>query len=275
LHGLIQTGAIPIVGAFESTYLPAHDADIIETAGYALRWREDAGAPARARASRGCGLSRPLAPRRARAGVSAPGPHRRGHAFLRDEASSRSSTSSTTRATRGGSRRLRDPRSGPAFLASPRTSPPYPWIRRYTLFNEPFATLFLSATRRSAAVPHGMEGFVGLLRNVLPPCRGEPAYRELCPAPRTCGRTPARVTRAGSQAGEAFAAYCDDRRFFAIDAMLGRAAGTGTARSWRPRCAPGRGGPARARDRPGRRRRPETTTSTTSGATASRTGVRR
>jgi hypothetical protein len=32
---------IEIIGAFESTYLPAHDVDIIETSGHATRWRED------------------------------------------------------------------------------------------------------------------------------------------------------------------------------------------------------------------------------------------
>lgn len=45
----------------------------------------------------------------------------------------------------------------------------YPWIREYTLFNEPFATLFLSG--HEAIWPpyrHGMDGLVAVLRNVLP-----------------------------------------------------------------------------------------------------------
>ncbi len=32
---------IEFIGAFESTYMPQHDVDIVETSGHAERWRED------------------------------------------------------------------------------------------------------------------------------------------------------------------------------------------------------------------------------------------
>ncbi len=45
----------------------------------------------------------------------------------------------------------------------------YPWLPAYTLFNEPFVTMFLAG--HQAIWPpyrHGLEGFVALLANVLP-----------------------------------------------------------------------------------------------------------
>ncbi|NKX54033.1 glycosyltransferase [Arthrobacter sp. E918] len=65
---------------------------------------------------------------------------------------------------------FRDRRFGPAYVRyAAAVAARYPWLQHYTLFNEPFATLFLAG--HEALWPpydHGMDGFVRLLRNVLP-----------------------------------------------------------------------------------------------------------
>ncbi len=166
--------AIELIGAFESTYLPAHDVDIIETSGHATRWREDL------ELLRELGVTRLRYPVRWHRIEPAPGVHDWRHtdavmAFLRDEGFEPivdlvHHTSYPRWLTHG----FADPRFGPAFLAfAEDVARRYPWIPAYTLFNEPFATLFLSG--HEAVWPpyhHGMEGFVGLLRNVLPALAG-------------------------------------------------------------------------------------------------------
>jgi hypothetical protein len=97
-------------------------------------------------------------------------------------------------------------------------------VRQYTLFNEPFATLFLCG--HEAAWPpygRGMESFVPMLTNVLPAlAEASQMCRELLPQGRhvwvdTCERH----TGAGRE-GRRYATYANDRRFFVLDAVLGR-----------------------------------------------------
>ncbi|WP_461475538.1 family 1 glycosylhydrolase [Microbacterium sp. HJ5] len=99
----------------------------------------------------------------------------------------------------------------------------YPWISAYTLFNEPFATLFL-AGHESLWPPFGtgMEGFVKLAESVLPAIVS--AWRifdERLPDAEhvwidTC------ESHAGSPGGPAdYAAFANDRRHLLLDLVLG------------------------------------------------------
>jgi beta-glucosidase/6-phospho-beta-glucosidase/beta-galactosidase len=100
----------------------------------------------------------------------------------------------------------------------------YPNVRDYTLFNEPFSTLFLCG-HEAAWPPHrqGMQSFVALLGNVLPALvMASQLCAELLPEGRhvwvdSCERH----TGSGSE-GRKYARYANDRRFFVLDALLGR-----------------------------------------------------
>jgi beta-glucosidase/6-phospho-beta-glucosidase/beta-galactosidase len=62
----------------------------------------------------------------------------------------------------------------------------YPWVPGYTLFNEPFTTMFLAGAE-GLFPPYlrGTEGFVRLTRNVLPAvAEGSRMYRDLLPGAR-------------------------------------------------------------------------------------------
>ncbi len=218
--------ALQVIGAFESTFLVAHDADILETSGHVDRWREDL------ELMRSMGVTRLRYPIRWHRIEPAPGSY--DWAFtdevmrhLRDEGFDPIVDlvhhTSHPRWLTGG---FADPRFGPSFLAfAEQVAHRYPWISAYTLFNEPFATLFLSG--HEAVWPphlHGLDGFVRLMRNVLPPvAAASRRYRELLPDAEHVW-TDSCEGHAGLDAeGERFAASCDDRRFFAIDAFLGRA----------------------------------------------------
>ena len=226
-----RSGAAPpeVIGAFESTYMPAHDTDIIETSGHALRWRDDLDL------LRSMGVTRLRYPIRWQRVEPRPGHYDWSHTDevmehmratgMRPIVDLVHHTSYPRWLTDG----FADARFGPAFLAyADAVAARYPWIEEYTLFNEPFATLFLSG--HEAVWPpyhHGIDGFVGLLRNVLPPvAEASRRYRELLPAARHVWTDSCEGHAALDPQAESFAGYCDDRRFFAIDAFLGRATDT-------------------------------------------------
>ena len=226
-----QRGAAPpeVIGAFESTYLPAHDTDIIETSGHATRWRDDIALMGSMGVTR---LRYPIRwhrvePRPGRydwAPTDAVLEHLRAQG-MRPIVDLVHHTS-YPRWLAGG---FADPGFGPAFLAyADAVAERYPWIDEYTLFNEPFATLFLSG--HEAVWPphhHGTEGFVGLLRNVLPAvAEASRRWREALPQARHVWTDSCEGHAALDPAAEAFATRCDDRRFFAIDAFLGRVTDT-------------------------------------------------
>jgi beta-glucosidase/6-phospho-beta-glucosidase/beta-galactosidase len=220
-----------IIGAFESTYLPAHDADIVETSGHVVLWRQD------------LDLMRSMGVTRLRYAIRwprvEPKPGRYDwshtdevlgymrHTGMRPIIDLVHHTSYPRWLTGG----FADPRFGPAFLAyAEAVAERYPWIEEYTLFNEPFATLFLSG--HEAVWPpyrHGIDGFVGLLRNVLPAVAdASRRFRALLPEGRHVWTDSCEGHAALDPQAELFARRCNDRRFFAIDAFLGRA--TDTAR---------------------------------------------
>ncbi len=219
---------VQFIGAFESTYLPAHDVDVLEMSGHVHRWREDL------ELLRGHGVTRLRYPIRWHRVEERRGAYdwRRTDevlAFLRDEGFAPIVDlvhhTSYPRWLEGS---FADPRFGPAYLAFALAfAERYPWVEEYTLFNEPFATLFLCG--HEAVWPpylHGVEGFVALARNVLPAvAEASRRFRELLPGARhvwvdSCeGHT----APDGNEAGASFAAMANDRRHFAVDALLGRA----------------------------------------------------
>ena len=218
--------AFELVGAFESTYLPAHDIDIIESSGHATRWRADL------ELMRRLGVTRLRYPIRWHRVEAAHGAYDWRHtdavlghmrdAGLRPIVDLVHHTSYPRWLTDG----FADARFGPAYLDyAEAVARRYPWIEEYTLFNEPFATLFLSG--HEAVWPpyhHGVAGLVGLLRNVLPAvAEASRRYRELLPGARHIWTDSCEGAAGLDEVGEAFARYCDDRRFFVIDAFLGRA----------------------------------------------------
>jgi beta-glucosidase/6-phospho-beta-glucosidase/beta-galactosidase len=217
---------LPVIGAFESTYLPAHDVDILETSGHVARWREDLAL------LRELGVTRLRYPVRWHRVQPAPDVEDWGHtdevlAHLRDEGLEPildlvHHTSYPRWLTDG----FADERFGPAFVAYAEAAMErYPWVREWTLFNEPFATLFLSG--HEAVWPpyhHGIEGFVGLLANVLPAvAEASRRLRQRLPGAVHVWTDSCEGHAGLDAAGEEFARFCDDRRFFAIDAFLGRA----------------------------------------------------
>jgi beta-glucosidase/6-phospho-beta-glucosidase/beta-galactosidase len=100
----------------------------------------------------------------------------------------------------------------------------YPRVRQYTLFNEPFATLLLCG-HEAAWPPHGegIESFVHMLANVLPAVAlASQMYRELLPEGRHVWVDTCEHHTGSGRDGRRYAAYANDRRFFVLDALLGR-----------------------------------------------------
>jgi hypothetical protein len=100
----------------------------------------------------------------------------------------------------------------------------YPEVREYTLLNEPFTTAFLCGHEGIWAPGlRDMDGFLTLLRALLPPlAEASRRYKALVPDARhvwvdTCERH-----TSGAPAGEAITRVANDRRFFVLDAFLGR-----------------------------------------------------
>ena len=218
---------LEFIGAFESTYLPAHDVDIVETSGHDARWREDLSR------MREAGVTRLRYPVRWHRIERAPERYDwratdevLGH--LREQGMrpivDLVHHTSYPRWLNGG---FADPEWAPAFLRyCDSFARRYPWIEEYTVFNEPFATLFL-AGHEAIWPPYGrgMEGLVALYRNVLPSLlEASRRMAERLPGARhvyvdTCeGHTTL------DESGEDYAALANDRRFFVLDLMLGRLA---------------------------------------------------
>ncbi|MDP9405085.1 MAG: family 1 glycosylhydrolase [Actinomycetota bacterium] len=217
---------IEFVGAFESTYQPAHDVDVAESTGHAAAWADDL------ELLRGCGVRRLRYPIRWHRVEASPGEYDwaatdAALGFLAD----REMTpivdlvhhTSYPRWLTGG---FADPRFSDAYLRYCEAfARRYRDTVAYTLFNEPFATLFLAGCEGLWPPYHrGTEAFVAMLRNVLP-AFGEAVrlYRDLLPgAAHVYVDTCERHSDDGSDAGSQYAAFANDRRFFVLDAMLGR-----------------------------------------------------
>ena len=219
----MSAGAIPFIGAFESTYQPAFDVDVVETTGHALRWRQDLAL------LQGCGVSECRYPVRWHRVEPVRGEfdwaetelvlgHMRERG-LRPIVDLVHHTSHP--AWLGG---FGDPSFGAALVRYVRAfAARFPWIDAYTLFNEPFTTLMLCG-HLGIWPPrlHGVEGFVAVARNVLPALtEASRVLHELLPDARHVYTEVGERATAGP-AAEAFAEYANDRRFFITDAFLGR-----------------------------------------------------
>jgi hypothetical protein len=118
---------------------------------------------------------------------------------------------------------FRGPDFGPAFVRyAEAVARRYPWLPAYTLFNEPFATLFL-AGHEALWPPYdrGVPGFRRLLLSVLPALSTAAAcWRELLPAAHHVWVDTAEH-HTGRGPGVAHAAMANDRRHVVLDLALG------------------------------------------------------
>jgi beta-glucosidase/6-phospho-beta-glucosidase/beta-galactosidase len=217
---------LEFVAAFESTYLPAHDVDVVELSGHDTRWRADLDAVAAAGVTR---LRYPvrwhrieLEPRRYRwrhTDAVLGAIHELGLHPIVDLVHH----TSYPRWLHGG---FVDSRFGPAYLRFCEAfAARYPWVGEYTLFNEPFATLFLCG-HAGVWPPYGrsVPDLVDVFTNVMPAvAEASRMYRDLLPGARhiwvdTCEAH----TSDGDAATERHAALTNDRRFLLLDLVLGR-----------------------------------------------------
>jgi beta-glucosidase len=216
---------IQFLGAFESTYLPRHDVDVFETTGHDERWTADLELLAATGVRR---LRYPVRWHRVegQSGVYDWRETDRVLAHLREQGFAPivdlvHHTSYPRWLTRG----FADPRFGRVYLRYCLAfAERYPWIRAYTLFNEPFSTLFLAG--HEAIWPPYREGLPGLLRlfaNVLPAvAAASRMYAELLPEAEHVYVDTCEHHTAGP-GGEQYTALANDRRFFVLDLFLGRA----------------------------------------------------
>src|SRR5919107_6317983 len=119
---------------------------------------------------------------------------------------------------------FRGPDFGPAFVRySEQVALRYPWLPAYTLFNEPFATLFLAGFQGLwPPYDRGMDGFRRLLRSVLPGLsEAATRWRELLPAAHHVWVDTAEH-HLGVGPGAAYAEVANDRRHVVLDLALGR-----------------------------------------------------
>lgn len=223
------TARIDFVGGFESTYLPRHDVDVFESTGHSEQWRRDL------LLMRTCGVRRLRYPVRWHRIEAEPGRYDwtttdevLGH--LHDEGFEPIVDlvhhTSYPAWLAGG---FADPRFAPAYLRfAEAVARRYPWIREYTLFNEPFSTLFLSGHEGVWPPYHeGLESFAAMLVNVVPAiAEAARRYRELLPGARHVWVDACERHTGAGDAGLAYAGYANDRRFVVLDAVLGRLDGT-------------------------------------------------
>ena len=216
---------LEFIGAFESTYMPAHDVDVAETSGHVTRWREDLEALLE------LGITRVRYPVRWHRVEPQPGSLRWEHT---DEVltwmAERGMTpildlvhhTSYPRWLRDG---FGDPAFGPAYLRYCEAfARRYDWIEEYTLFNEPFATLFL-AGHQAVWPPYrrGLAGLLSLYRQVMPALTAASRLlKELLPRARHVWVDTCEGHAALDESAQEHTELCNDRRYFALDLFLGR-----------------------------------------------------
>jgi beta-glucosidase/6-phospho-beta-glucosidase/beta-galactosidase/glycosyltransferase involved in cell wall biosynthesis len=214
----------PFIGGFESTFLPGANVDVGQTTGlyadwsehldrlqaagvtrlrYALRWHRIAEHPDRFDWEQ---TDAELAEIR-----------RRGMEPIVDLVHH----TSYPRRLRGG---FSDPRFAGEYLRyADAVARRYPWLPAYTLFNEPFATLFL-AGHESLWPPYdsGMPGFVRLAASVLPALsEASRIYEELLPDADHVWIDTCESHSGSSEQSAEYARFANDRRFLLLDLALG------------------------------------------------------
>jgi beta-glucosidase/6-phospho-beta-glucosidase/beta-galactosidase len=224
MTGNSRNGPLDIIGGFETTYLPAHDRDIAETTGHDLRWRED------------LELLRHLGVRRVRYPI-------RWHRIEEIEGSfDWAATDEVMNYLRSSGfepivdlvhhtsypgwleQGFADPRFGNAYLRYVgEFARRYPWVPEYTLFNEPFSTLFLCG-HEAIWPPYqsGLRNFVNLIVNVMPAvAEASRLYKELLPDARHVWVDTCEHHTGSDASGQAYADMANARRFLVLDAFLG------------------------------------------------------
>lgn len=217
---------IELVGGFETTYIPHHDRDVAETTEHDVRRRDDL------ELLRRTGVSRLRYPVRWHRIETEAGRfdwrdtdevmEHLGAEGFRPIVDLVHHTSYPAWLTDG----FADPRFPRAYLRfAEAVAQRYPWIAEYTLFNEPFATLHLSGHDGAWPPYHaGLPGFIGLLRNVLPAvAEASRMYSDLLPEARHVWVDACEHHTGSGESGSAYAAMANDRRFFVLDAFLGKA----------------------------------------------------
>ncbi len=220
-----ETVPIPLIGSFESTYQPAHDVDVAETTRHIERFEHDLDLV------QSFGITRLRYPVRWHRVEAAPGEFDwRGTDWTLGRLRERGLCpvldlvhhTSYPRWLTGG---FGDERFPGAYLRyAEAVARRYEWIDEYTLFNEPFSTLFLSG--HEAIWPpylRGVENFLGLVTNVLPAvAEASRLYAELLPGARHVYVDSAERHTAATPEGAGLTELANDRRFFVADLFLGR-----------------------------------------------------
>lgn len=222
LHPLPDVGRT-FVGGFESTYHPASGVDALEVTGHVARYVEDLDQLF------GAGVRHLRYPLRWHRIEAEPGVYdwdetdrvlgtlrERGAVPIVDLVHH---TSYPDWLTDG----FRDERFGPAFVRyATAVADRYPWLAAYTLFNEPFATLFLAG--HQALWPpydHGVAGFRRLLLSVLPALAEAAAvWRTALPEAHHVWVDTAEH-HVGTGPGAPYAELANDRRHVVLDLALG------------------------------------------------------
>ncbi len=213
------------IGGFESTYLPAHDVDVLESSGHTERWQEDL------RLMKESGISKLRYPVRWHRIEQEDGVYDWGSTdavlgHLQAEGFwpivDLVHHTSYPGWLQGGFADLRFSRSYLDFSIA--FAERYPWVPAYTLFNEAFSTLFL-AGHEGIWPPYGrgMESFVKILENVFPAvAEASHIYRDLLPDAQHFYVDTCEGHVGYDNVGRGYAAMANDRRFFLLDLFLGR-----------------------------------------------------
>ena len=219
-----SSGRTPFVAGFESTYLPLHGVDVAQASKHAVRWRQDVDHAVAA------GAQTVRYPLRWHLVEQEPG---RYDWSVADAVLGHLRTTGVdvvldlvhhTDYPDHLSDGFRDRRFASALTAyAAAAAERYGWVSGYTIFNEPFATLFL-AGHEALWPPYdrGVPGFLRLLRSVLPGLSAAAQrWREAAPQADhvwidTCEH------HQGVQGGAAeYAALANDRRHVVLDLALG------------------------------------------------------
>lgn len=218
--------AIDFVGSFETTFQPSHDRDVAETTEHDVRFGADIDL------LHSLGVTRVRHATRWHRIERSPGDfdwrstdlemaHLRERG-MRPIVDLVHHTSHPAWLTDG----FADPRFPDAYLRfTEAVATRYPWIEGYTLFNEPFSTLFL-AGHEGIWPPHhtGMRRFVQMLTNVLPAvAEASRMYRDLLPGATHLYNDTCESHQAADDGDAALhTRMVNDRRHFVLDALLGR-----------------------------------------------------
>lgn len=213
------------IGAFESIYMPAHDLDVLETSGHVGRWKEDLAL------LRACGIRRLRYPVRWHRIESHPGFYDWDHTdavltFLRNQGFEPIvDLVHHTSYPRWLKRGFLEPSFGSWYLRFCEAfARRYPWIPAYTLFNEPFTTMFLCG-HEGVWPPYGrgITDFISICRNVLPAVfEASRIYKHMLPGAEHVFAEVCEGHSGSGERGRSMAELANDRRFLILDLFTGR-----------------------------------------------------